>query len=105
MPLHAFTPKPAELLEKLKKAVTFKHVPAWGMDADGDFTYVAEAGRWKDMAWMKARIGTGELVFAFVIPTNAKNTATLYSVYHGRFAEMLLTHFSSHLTEIKVTPF
>ena len=43
------------------------------------------------------------LIFGIVGNKQVKMTKSLYAVYHGRFSEMLLSHFDDEIDEIEIT--
>ena len=98
------TENPKVLLQKIHKAIDENKIDTWIIDNDGDFTHVPE--QWNCKAWMhKADIASDndELVFGIVGNKQVKMTKLLYAVYHGRFAEMLLSHFDTEIESINIT--
>ena len=87
------TSDPNRLLSSFKKAIEEHKVETWACDQDGDFTHTAE--QWKNKAWLRAKIGSGELIFSMVCPKSSKITSVVYAIYHGRFIESMLTHCDS----------
>ena len=73
------------------------------MDDDGDFTHTPF--QWIDKAWMSvANYQPRESVtFGIISRKYIELTQTEYAVYHGRFAEMLLTHFDSMISDIHIS--
>lgn len=86
------TVAPTGLLAKIRRAIDNGHIVTWAYDTDGDFTHVPPQWRWR--AWLRPTVQPGALALS-IIP-NSKSTLTneVYGVYHGRFVEMLLAHFS-----------
>jgi hypothetical protein len=84
----------AELLKAIKNAIDNRTVDTWSYDKDGDFTHTPE--QWANKAWLTPKIYQGELRFGIVGQNNTKLSTVLYGVYHGRFIEMLLTHFDQN---------
>lgn len=87
------TNDPAGLLAAIKAAINGEEVRTWSYDTDGDFTHTAE--QWKNKAWLRPRLEEGCLVLNILAPRASNMSTTVYAVYHGRFVEMLLTHFDS----------
>jgi hypothetical protein len=43
--------------------------------------------------WFRPGVKEGQLVFNILSPRGTQMSKPLYGLYHGRFIEMLLTHF------------
>lgn len=91
----------AGLLGAIRKAIREKEVDTWVMDNDGDFTHSPE--QWRHRAWLRPKVRDELLVFNILGRKNEKMSKTIYGVYHGRFAEMLLTHFDGEFTRVSAT--
>jgi hypothetical protein len=91
MSVTAYTDNPKQLLRAIKQAIDDNVVQTWSYDADGDFTHIPE--QWKNEAWLRPTIHSDRIVFNIINPRGKNITRTIYAVYHGRFTEMLLTHF------------
>lgn len=98
---------PVGLNAKIKNAVTEGDIDTWIVDSDGDFTH--EPDQWNCKAWMHftnknnlSEEHKEKLVFGIVGNKNVKMTKSLYAVYHGRFAEMLLSHFDDDIKNITI---
>ena len=96
MSITVATSNPAGLLAAIKKAIDDKHIETWEYDNDGDFTHSPQ--QWRNSAWLRPKIESGKLMFGLVGPTGVDMTKSVYGVYHGRFIEMLLTHFDTDFT-------
>lgn len=90
------TSNPRALLNAIRKAIDEKKVETWEYDKDGDFTHKPE--QWHNAAWLRPVVGNGVLQFGLLGPQNKPMTKLIYGVYHGRFIEMLLTHFDNDFT-------
>lgn len=101
MAVMTFTSKPATLLAAIKKAIDAKEIETWQYDADGDFTHTPE--QWRGQAWLRPFAQQGVLTFGLLGRKNVTMTKTVYGVYHGRFVEMLLTHFDDWFTNASAT--
>lgn len=84
------TENPEELLNEIKRAIDEKVVELWSYDASCDFSHTPE--KWINRAWLRPEIGEEELRFGILGTKDAGMTASLYSAYHARFIEMLLTY-------------
>jgi len=96
MAITVTTQAPDALLQNIKKAIKEKRVDTWECDTDGDFTHCPE--QWYKKAWLRPSSGIGVLTFSLLGPQNRKVEKAIYGVYHGRFIEMLLTHFSDQFS-------
>jgi hypothetical protein len=93
--------KPAALLAAIKKAINDKHIDTWEYDKDGDFTH--SRPQWKDKAWLRPVVQQGILTFGLLGQNGVVMTKAVYGVYHGRFIEMLLTHFDADFATAQAT--
>ena len=89
---------PEALLRSIYKAIDEGHVRTWICDKDGDFTHEPE--QWRRKAWLRPVVAFGALKFGLLGPTGVLMTKPIYGVYHGRFIEMLLTHFDADFTNV-----
>lgn len=96
-----FCDRPEELLSNIKAAVRDGTITTWQMDTDGDFTHVPE--QWKNKAWLRPVVQNGQLIFNILGQKRQKMSVAVYAVYHGRFIEMLLTHFDKMFTQSSAT--
>lgn len=78
-------------------------IDTWIMDNEGDFTHTPP--QWREKAWLRRSESSEEyeLIFGIIGRKDMKMSKTIYAVYHGRFVEMLLTHFDMEIEEIKVS--
>lgn len=95
------TQNPAGLLKAIKKAIDDENIDTWSYDNDGDFTHTPE--QWKNKAWLRPKIYEGELRFGILKQKNVELKKVIYGVYHGRFIEMLLTHFDDDFSTASAT--
>jgi hypothetical protein len=101
MSVMVFTDEPKTLLAAIKKAIDDKHVLTWTYDKDGDFTHSAD--QWDKKAWLRPSVQQDALFFGILGQEGVQMTKTIYGVYHGRFIEMLLTHFDDRFTTVGAT--
>jgi hypothetical protein len=101
MSLIVKTSKPKALLAKIKNAIDDKSIETWEYDGDGDFTHTPD--QWRNKAWLRPTIEEGQLSFRLLPQKDVKLTKVVYGVYHGRFIEMLLTHFDEDFTALTAT--
>jgi len=98
MSIKFITSTPNNLLSTFKKAIDNKEVVTWAYDGAGDFTHVTESNQWKNKAWLRPKIETGQLVFGIVKSKSVTLTYEIYSVYHGRFIESMISHCNKLFT-------
>jgi hypothetical protein len=83
---------PQALLDTIKRAIDRGHVRTWEYDAQGDFTHTPQ--QFKGQAWLRPSTAVaGELRFYIIRTQGITPTRAIYGIYHGRFIEVLLTHF------------
>ncbi|MDI1451389.1 hypothetical protein [Polyangium sp. 6x1] len=95
------TPNPRGLLANIKRAIDEEKVKTWSYDKDGDLTHAPD--QWANKAWLRPVIGQGTLMFGLLGRKSEGMTKLIYGIYHGRFVEMLLTHFDEEFTNALVT--
>lgn len=82
---------PQGLLAEIKAAIRNGTIDTWTVDTDGDFTH--SPSQWRNQAWFRPSVEMEKLVFYIMGTKTKRMTKPVYGVYHGRFIEMLLTHF------------
>jgi len=101
MSLTVITDEPKTLLVAIKKAIDDKRIVTWAYDKDGDFTHSAD--QWDKKAWLRPSVQQDALFFGILGPKDVRMTKLIYGIYHGRFIEMLLTHFDDRFTTVGAT--
>lgn len=101
MAIKVSTSSPSALLSKIKKAVDDGKVRSWSYDKDGDFTHDSE--QWSKKAWLRPKTYQGELRFGILGVEGTQMTKQVYGLYHGRFIDMLLTHFDDDFSSATAT--
>jgi hypothetical protein len=96
------TTNPTGLLSAIKKTIDDKTIDTWSYDKDNDFTHVP--AQWKGNAWLRPKVTVGSLQFGILGRKDVELTKYIYAVYHGRFAEMLISHFNVNFSEISISP-
>lgn len=100
MAIYIRTANPQGLLDNIRESIENKEVQTWTQDEEGDFTHVSQ---WKNKAWFTPQVQEGQLAFGLIGRKDEPMTKLIYGIYHGRFAEMLLTHFDSNIEELQLT--
>ena len=108
------TSRPQRLLKMIKRAIDNDEVVTWTQHDDGDFTHCAE--QWDERAWLRPKVNVEEGKLSFEILfvegeddeeedlEEEEDYDVVYGIYHGRFIEMLLTHFSECFSSVSATP-
>ena len=101
MAIYIRTTTPKRLLNDIRDNIENNVIQTWSEDDEGDFTHVSQ---WKNKAWFKPYVHEGHLVFGLIGRKDEPMTKFMYGTYHGRFSEMLLTHFDLSIEELQLTP-
>ena len=96
------TANPQELLLSIKQAMDDRRVRDWTYNPEGEFTRTQIEAESKH--WLRARIVEDTLVFKLQQSCTGQASHATFGVYHGRFIEMLFTHFRSKISMIMITP-
>lgn len=102
MAIFVSTDTPGLLVDGIKKKIEEHKIDTWIIDSDGDYTHNTD--QWRNRAWIRHKIESGRVVFFVICRTDANMSIVEYALFHGRFVEMLLTHFDHECTTIEVTP-
>jgi hypothetical protein len=94
------TKAPDTLVDKIRLMIDDGIIDTWSYDDDGDLTHI---GQWKNKAWFTPKFSEGQVKFALLGRKNVNMTLMEYSVYHGRFVELLLNHFQKEIEELVIT--
>lgn len=92
------------LYTKIQNLCEQNQALTWTIDDDGDFTHTTQ--QWNMEAWMHYNRGSDALqvaVYGIIRRKDKPMSKVVYAIYHGRFAEMLLTHFDNLITDIQIT--
>ena len=91
------------LVDSIKEKIKSQTINTWAVDDDGDMTHTAE--QWKYCAWIRSKVEPelNRVVFFIICRNDRDLTVSDYAIYHGRFIEMLLTHFDKDCQDIQVT--
>jgi hypothetical protein len=101
MAVRLFCQSPSELLNNIKARINDGSIDTWMIDADGDFTHSPE--QWRKRAWLRPIVHQDKVVFRILAPRGTVMSKAVYGVYHGRFIEMLLTHFDTKFDQVTAT--
>ena len=103
MAIVIYTSKPKTLLQSIKSAIDEKKIITWEYDEAGDFTHTTSTEQWENRGWFHPYVSSGILQFGLLGQKKIEMTKGLYGVYHGRFIEMLLTHFDEDFSTVTAT--
>lgn len=92
---------PWALLQTIQHDIAQGHIESWEFIAPDCFLYSPQ--EWRDKACLKAVALTSQLRFGIVAREGEKLTNGIYSVYHARFIEMLLAHYSDSFVSATVS--
>ena len=103
MTIFVKTSSPGMLVDSIREKIKSQTIKTWTVDEDGDMTHAAE--QWKYNAWIRTKIepGLSRVVFYIICRNDRNLSVSDYAIYHGRFVEMLLTHFDKDCQSIEVT--
>ena len=101
MSIYVKTIDPNKLIEDINEKINNSSINTWSVDKDGDYTHTAQ--QWQFHAWMHPIVEPGRVVFAIWGRVSEDLSIVDYAIYHGRFAEMLLTHFDQQCSSIEIS--
>lgn len=103
MSITVYTPTPRKLVRQIREGIEAGYISSWIMDDDGDFTHTPP--QWRNKAWLTvSQLQPNESVtFGIVSRKYIDITNIEYAVYHGRFTEMLLSHFDTLISDIQIS--
>lgn len=94
------TKTPKALVSRIIQMIDDEVIDTWSYDDDKDFTHT---GQWLNKAWFTPIYGDDFVKFALLGRKNVNMTLMEYSIYHGRFVELLLNHFPNEISGLAVT--
>lgn len=101
MAVRVYCEDPRELIQSIRSAIREGKIDTWKLDSDGDFTH--SPAQWAYLAWMRPKIFDDHITFNILGTKSKKMPKVVYGVYHGRFIEMLLSHFDRQFTRASAT--
>lgn len=101
MSIYVKTVNPRKLVDDINEKISNTSINTWAVDKDGDYTHTAQ--QWQYHAWIHPIIETERVVFAIWGRASEDLSVVDYAIYHGRFVEMLLTHFDKQCLTIEVS--
>ncbi len=101
MAIRIATANPSTLLAKIRQAIISGQIETWQVDKDGDFTHSPQ--QWRHRAWLRPFIREESLEFGILPNKESGLGRSVYAIYHGRFIEMLLTHFDGDFDRVSAS--
>lgn len=101
MAIYVTTEHPNLLKSLIKEKIENEEIVTWVYDSDGDFTHAA--AQWARHAWLRPYIEEDRIVFGVVCPRKNSVSKVDYSIYMGRFIEMLICHCSPYIASVRVS--
>jgi len=104
MAIIIYTDNPDLLLDKIYEAIDSRKADKWARTEDGRLTYGTLL--WRNEAFFKPQIWVDEnqLRFGLLKRKDRKHiTSKLYTTFHVKLTEMLLTHFDDDFRTITAT--
>jgi hypothetical protein len=92
---------PDQLLSDIRREIRNGSIETWEQDRDGDFTH--SPSQWKHKAWFHPITEEDRLIFQIIGQQGMRMSRETYGVYHGRFIEMLLSHFDTKFRRVSAT--
>lgn len=100
MAVQVITSKPEILLEDIKSLINSGEIDTWIYDEDGDFTHCVK--QWNKVAWFRPFCDCNRVIFGLIGRKDINISIDEYSIYHGRFVEMLVKHYLNKVASISV---
>ncbi len=101
MAIRVYCDDPEQLLRDIRTAIRNESIETWDLDRDSDFTHAPT--QWKNLAWFHPIVEDERIVFRIIGQRGNKMSRATYGVYHGRFIEMLLSHFDTKFRRASAT--
>lgn len=101
MAVRIFSDDPQALLQAIKGKIDAGRITTWAYERHGYFLHTAP--QWRSQAWLRPRILPDQLMLTIVPPKGKAVSRVAYAVYHGRFIEMVLSHFDHSFTKATAT--
>lgn len=103
MSITIYTKHPEGLLSSIKEKIAENKIMTWELRDNVFFAYVPP--QWKNKAWMKCVDIKKEesITFGIIKPKGKNISKETYSIYHTRFAEILLTHFDTIINSVSIS--
>lgn len=104
MAVRFFTDKARSLLAAIKAGIDEGRIDTWSYDSDGDFTHTTHDGQWENRGFLRPDPRDDRLLLNIIFGRSEAQQRIVYGVYHGRFIEMVITHFPGRFKLAAATP-
>jgi hypothetical protein len=95
---------PRDLLSLIYKGIDEKKITTWSYEEYNSIKFFTHTPpQWAKKAWFKPSLLDRELKFGIFKAGEQPVSKEVYGIYHGKFSEMLLTHFDMSFTLAKAT--
>lgn len=94
---------PNQFLRTIRSEIGNGHIETWIYDTEGDFIYKAK--QWKQFAIIRPYLSKSTISFGVIGFENQDFTREIYSIFQGRFAEMLIEHIANDFTSLRATSY
>lgn len=100
MAIFVRTANPQQLLDKIRDFIDKGEIKTWQFDSDNDLTYYV--AQFVGKAWFHPIVAAEEnsLIFGIIANQKIEMSSQLYAIYHARFLEILLLHFTEDFTVV-----
>jgi hypothetical protein len=102
MSVRVFSDDSASLLTRIKTLIDEGHITTWEYDRDGDFTH--SPNQWRGRAYLRPEVQEDKLRLTIIRTQGEPLTREVFSVYQGRFIEMLSAHVYKRFTSAVASP-
>lgn len=104
MAIRIKTNNPDLILKEIIYRIDASFIKTWKYDEDGDFTCTDE--QWINRAWFRPHTFADEkqLIFAIIGRNDVNLSMAEFSLYHGKFIEMLVSHLYGIYEHLEILP-
>lgn len=100
MAIQVITKVPEELINDIKSLIDSGKIDTWSYDEEGDFTHCAI--QWNKIAWFRPYIINDKVIFGIIGRKGINISVDEYSIYHGRFIEVLVKNYINRVASISI---
>jgi hypothetical protein len=99
MAIYVTTTKAKSMLKKMQSS----ELNTWGINKKGEFTHTTSSEQYNKEAWFVPEIIDSGICFRLITHKDYPLSQGIYSVYHGRFIQMLFHNFNEYFDNIEAT--
>lgn len=98
------TTDPAGLIKKIDAGIEKGDIETWKRQVhEGVKYYTHSPVQWNQKGYLRPESVKGQLLLYFVWPKESDKSKAVSGVYHGRFSEMLCSHFPDLFSSIETS--